>query len=55
MFHNKDSGIKSYSPARNVHYVPRDRKIYVPRGSANAYKYAGYWRDYADAIVGYYF
>lgn len=30
-----------------------DRKIYVPTESVNAYKSAEYWRDYADAIVGY--
>ena len=29
------------------------RKIYVPMESVNAYKSAGYWNDYADAIVGY--
>ncbi len=29
------------------------RKIYVPRGSVNAYKNAEYWSDYADDIVGY--
>ena len=29
------------------------RKIYVPRGSVNAYKKAKNWSEYADAIVGY--
>ena len=29
------------------------RKIYVPTESVEAYKSAGYWNDYADAIVGY--
>lgn len=29
------------------------RKIYVPRASVSAYKTAAYWRNYADAIVGY--
>jgi hypothetical protein len=28
-------------------------KIYVPRNSVSAYKSAGYWRDYANYIVGY--
>ena len=28
-------------------------KIYVPRNSAEAYKSAEYWSDYADSIVGY--
>jgi hypothetical protein len=31
----------------------RGRKIYVPRGSVNAYKKAEFWSDYADDIVGY--
>ena len=30
-----------------------NRKIYVPMESVEAYKIAEYWRDYADAIVGY--
>ena len=30
-----------------------DRKIYVPTESVEVYKSAEYWRDYADAIVGY--
>ena len=30
-----------------------DRKIYVPHESVDAYKSAGYWRNYADDIVGY--
>ena len=30
-----------------------ERKIYVPTASANAYKSAKYWRDYASNIVGY--
>ena len=30
-----------------------DRKIYVPIESVDAYKSAGGWSDYADAIVGY--
>ena len=30
-----------------------NRKIYVPTESVEAYKSAGYWNDYADAIVGY--
>ena len=29
------------------------RKIYVPRQSIEAYKSASYWKNYADAIVGY--
>ena len=29
------------------------RKIYVPTGSVEAYKSANYWKDYANAIVGY--
>ena len=29
------------------------RKIYVPRESANVYKTAKYWKDYAYSIVGY--
>ena len=32
-----------------------DRKIYVPTESVEAYKSAGYWSEYADAIVGYNF
>ena len=32
-----------------------NRKIYVPTESVEAYKSAGYWNDYADAIVGYNF
>ena len=31
------------------------RKIYVPRASVEAYKEAGFWSDYADAIEGYNF
>ena len=34
-------------------YVPIGCKIYVPAGSVEAYKEKRYWRDYADAIVGY--
>ena len=30
-----------------------DRKIYVPTESVEAYKSASYWKNYADAIVGY--
>ena len=29
------------------------RKIYVPREAIEAYKSASYWKNYADAIVGY--
>ena len=32
-----------------------DRKIYVPTSSADAYKAAEGWSDYADAIIGYEF
>ena len=32
-----------------------DRKIYVPMESVEAYKSAEYWKNYADAIVGYNF
>lgn len=32
-----------------------DTKIYVPMNSAEAYKVASYWEEYADAIVGYNF
>ena len=31
----------------------KNRKIYVPRESVEAYKSAGGWKDYASAIVGY--
>lgn len=31
------------------------RKIYVPWESVEAYKVADGWKDYADAIKGYYF
>ena len=31
------------------------RKIYVPMESVEAYKSASYWKNYADAIVGYNF
>jgi hypothetical protein len=31
------------------------RTIYVPNGSVNTYKSASGWKEYADAIVGYYF
>ncbi len=34
-------------------YNGSDRKIYVPAGSVEAYKSAGYWSEYASAIVGY--
>ena len=30
-----------------------NRKIYVPMESVEAYKSAEYWKNYADAIVGY--
>ncbi len=40
--------------SRNVFYSNASgRKIYVPRGSVNAYKNAENWSNYADAIVGY--
>jgi len=32
---------------------PYDSKIYVPRGSVDAYKSANVWSDYASQIVGY--
>lgn len=31
------------------------RKIYVPAASAETYKTASYWSDYASDIVGYKF
>ena len=34
-------------------YNASGRRIYVPRGSVNAYKNAENWRAYDDAIVGY--
>ena len=36
-------------------YNAEDRKIYVPKQSVEAYKYADGWGNYADAIVGYLF
>ena len=36
-------------------YKPIGCTIYVPMESVEAYKYAEYWSDYADAIVGYNF
>ena len=35
------------------HYNASGRKIYVPRNSVNAYKYAMFWNSYASDIVGY--
>ena len=34
-------------------YNASERKIYVPRGSVEAYKSAAGWNEYADDIVGY--
>jgi hypothetical protein len=48
---------KPTTPPSGDEYMFNDnasgRKIYVPRGSVNAYKNAEYWSDYADDIVGY--
>ena len=35
------------------HYNASGRKIYVPRASVDAYKYASWWSDYSSDIVGY--
>ena len=37
------------------YYNASGRKIYVPMESAEAYKSASYWSDYASSIEGYNF